>query len=352
MRLKPLSQRNILKFLPVIIVLAVAAWALAAGAAGVHAADDDVDIDSPPAATLEEDEPPVYLWISEESVARHNLEMLFRRRIAFVDRVCTLTDAQKQKLELVSRGDVKRLLDRIHDIELAVQRGEIAPAEVPKLVQESQQIKSGISIVGSLSANLLGQLLTREQLAKYEPLRMVIHIGGRIQTEDTESGAVLEIDIHDTAFGDHDAVHLGDFPRLQRLFLANTRVTNDALANVRGLTNLEWLDVAGAQVTSDGLQNLRGLTNLQWLSLARTRVSDSGLAHLSRLARLQALDLEGTPVTNAGLLHLAQLTRLERLNVSNTQVTDAGVASLQRALPKLAIRHGNPAQGGMGGGFF
>jgi Leucine-rich repeat (LRR) protein len=187
---------------------------------------------------------------------------------------------------------------------------------------------------------------------------MVIHAGGRIQTEDPESDEILEIDLHETAFADDDAVHFVEFPCLVRLFLANTKIT-DGLAHVQELTKLEWLDMAGTGVTGAGLAHLQGLTNLQWLSLAGTRVTDSGLVHLARLARLQALNLEGTQVTDAGLSHLAGLTRLERLNLKNTQVTDAGVARLQRALPKLSIQvcdrrwGGNRQPGAMcGWGFF
>lgn len=355
MRIEPPFQRRFPKSTPAVIAMAVAVFAVTAIVTGVRASDDDDDVDAPP-EVHSEPQPSVYLWTNDEDAARHNFETLLHRRIAFVDRVCTLSDTQKQRLEFVSRGDVKRFLDRIHEINNQIQFAEITPAEATDLLEESQEIKSRVSTVGSLLANSLGKLLTPEQRARYEPLRTVIHAGGRIQTEEPESDEILEIDLHETAFADDDAVHFGEFPCLVRLFLANTQITDDGLAHMQGLTNLEWLDLAGTHVTGAGLEHLQSMKNLQWLSLAGTRVTDSGLVPLARLARLQSLNLEGTQVTDAGLSHLAGLTRLERLNLKETEVSDAGVARLQRALPNLSIqvrdrrRRGNQWQGAMCGG--
>jgi hypothetical protein len=63
-----------------------------------------------------------------------------------------------------------------------------------------------------------------------------------------------------------------------------------------------------------------------------TRVTDEELAHIARLTELQRLWLDGTRVTDAGLVHLAGLPQLQVLSLSQTRVTGAGVAKLKKAL--------------------
>jgi hypothetical protein len=69
----------------------------------------------------------------------------------------------------------------------------------------------------------------------------------------------------------------------------------DLSANVTGVT------FTGAQVTDAGLANLRGLTQLKFLDLGSTRGTDAGLEHLQGLTQLDWLWLDGTQVTDAGL---------------------------------------------------
>jgi len=332
-------------------------FSITSAIAGDLAEDDVAEDESLPDEQFEEDEESAPPSISDASVSRHNLEMLFRRRFAFVDRVCGLTDPQKQKLEVVMRGDLKRSLDRIDEIETKCRLGKVDPDDVKKLNREVRRIETGASTESSLLAKVAQKLMTPQQHERYEPLRKLIHVGGRIQREEPESGEVVEIDVHGTPFADGDSIHFAKFPSLQRLFLAGTQVTDDGLAHLQGLTKLEWLDLSATGVTDTGLAHLQVLTKLQWLSLGSTSVSDAGLTHLSGLTRLQALHLEYTQVTDAGLAHLHGLTRLERLYLNNMHVTDAGIARLQQALPKLTIlvnhsRFRGKRQMGMGCGFF
>ena len=321
-----------------VAVVCLTVFSISVAVASDLAEDDVAEDESPPDEPVADDEETVPAWITDASVSRHNLDMLLRRRFAFVDRTCGLTDAQKQKLELVLRGDLKRSLDRIDEIETKCRLGQVAPDEVKKLSREVRRIETGASTENSLLAKVVQNFLTPEQRERYEPLRKVIHVGGRIERAGPESRDVVEIDVHGTSFTDDDSAHFGNFPCLLRLFLAGTQVTDVGLAHLQGLTKLEWLDLGATGVTDTGLAHLQVLTKLHWLSLDSTSVSDEGLTHLMGLTRLQALHLENTKVTDAGLVHLHGLTRLERLYLNNTQVSEAGIARLQRALPKLTIQ--------------
>ena len=77
---------------------------------------------------------------------------------------------------------------------------------------------------------------------------------------------------------------------------------------------------------------------LTHLYLRGTRITDEGLKHLSGLTQLQTLDLAETGITDRGLRHLRGLSRLKHLDVTQTAVTADGVAILQRAISNVDVR--------------
>ncbi len=126
------------------------------------------------------------------------------------------------------------------------------------------------------------------------------------------------------------------FEKVRNLDLRNTGVSDDGLANLRGLTNLRMLFVDGTQISDVGLEHLRESTDVWGLSLAQTLVTDKGLEHLTGLTNLELLLLDGTLVSDAGLEQLQGMNNLGQLSLDDTQVTDAGVEHL-RGLINLRI---------------
>jgi hypothetical protein len=114
-----------------------------------------------------------------------------------------------------------------------------------------------------------------------------------------------------------------------RLDANDSEITGEALANVKGLYNLEGLELSGTKITDDDLAHLTGLTNLQWLYLDNTKVSDKGLAHLKGLTNLDVLALNKTQVTGSGLAQLKDLKRLRVLNLSDCKITDAALENIR-----------------------
>jgi hypothetical protein len=99
-----------------------------------------------------------------------------------------------------------------------------------------------------------------------------------------------------------------------------------------------WMvDLKRTRITDDGLQHLTGLTSLQELYLENTRITDDGLKHLSDLTGLEILHLSGTHVSDDGLQHLSGLTSLRQLSLGGTHVSDDGVKMLQESLPECEI---------------
>jgi CheY-like chemotaxis protein len=97
------------------------------------------------------------------------------------------------------------------------------------------------------------------------------------------------------------------------------------------------LDLSSSPAGDDALAHLRGLTQMKRLWLGHTAITDAGLAHLKDLVHLELLDLEQTAVTDAGLAALEPLTGLRELNLRHTQVTPEAVARLQEQRPELTI---------------
>ncbi|CAL8467276.1 g6813 [Coccomyxa elongata] len=118
-------------------------------------------------------------------------------------------------------------------------------------------------------------------------------------------------------------MRLGRLTKMQRLSLARTHVTPDALSTIAlGMQNLLHLDLSGTTVGDSDLVALRMLPRLQSLLLneqpALDDIRDTGLQELARLPALRCLEVRGNAcITAAGLMHLSALTGLSDLDVSD-----------------------------------
>jgi hypothetical protein len=67
-----------------------------------------------------------FLYRKNEDAAdgRRLLDASLERRIKGVDQICSLTDAQKRKLRLAGRGDIKRFFDRVETVRPKLQRAQ------------------------------------------------------------------------------------------------------------------------------------------------------------------------------------------------------------------------------------
>jgi len=178
--------------------------------------------------------------------ARKEIDTLLGKKIAAIDRVCGLTDAQKKKLELARRIDITRF-DEVQSL-----RSRFTP---------------GFREDGSLLVKVLKRTLTTEQFASYEPLRAVFLVSGVVQTNGTDE--VLEVNLNFTATADDALAHVSKLPGVQRLRLDHTKVTDAGLEHLKALTSLRELDLTRTRVTDAGLRHLQGLGGLVHLPLGR-----------------------------------------------------------------------------------
>jgi HEAT repeat protein len=136
---------------------------------------------------------------------------------------------------------------------------------------------------------------------------------------------------------DEGLAHLKGSTQLRSLDLSRTRVNGEGFKSLEGMSRLRRLKLDQTRVTDIGLKHLRGLTNLQTLDLTMTHVTDAGLAYVGEMRGLESLNLFATSITDAGLAHLTGLTRLKNLTLRTGEITEAGVKALRQALPGTTI---------------
>lgn len=128
-------------------------------------------------------------------------------------------------------------------------------------------------------------------------------------------------------------------PKLRRVRLSRTKVSDVGLAHLAAATNLEQLEAQGCHhLTSIGLAYLAGLKKLKDVKLGGEMFDDSALGPISQLSGLRILGLDDTRVTNLELL--VQRPDLQRLSVVRAPITPAGLAAVAqlKQLQQLRLR--------------
>ncbi len=103
---------------------------------------------------------------------RRRIEFSLTARVSGVDRICLLTDAQRKKLYLAGRGDIKRFFDRVDAHRRKAREGAIDAATLRVILQEVGRgtPNSRPDLFGdeSMFAKVLKSTLTADQLARYQ----------------------------------------------------------------------------------------------------------------------------------------------------------------------------------------
>ncbi|MBX9693928.1 MAG: hypothetical protein K2Z81_16195, partial [Cyanobacteria bacterium] len=126
--------------------------------------------------------------------------------------------------------------------------------------------------------------------------------------------------------------------RLSTVDLASMPVTDANLPTVAAIPTLTDLSLASTQVTGSGMFAL-ARSPLERLSVADTRLTSSGLDPISRISTLTDLDISGTRVNDAAVTPLSRMTNLTRLSIRGTSISPPARARLAAALPGTQIEH-------------
>ena len=104
--------------------------------------------------------------------ARTKLDSSLLLRIDDLDRVCKITEAQKNKLRLAGRGDIKRFFDKVEVLKRKFQQGQNDPnANIWQEIQPLQvELNAGLFGDDSIYAKTIRRTLSPDQEARFESL--------------------------------------------------------------------------------------------------------------------------------------------------------------------------------------
>ncbi len=102
--------------------------------------------------------------------ARNKLDSSLLVRIQDLERACGITEAQKKKLRLAGRGDIKRFFDKVEALKRTFQQGQNDPnTNIWQEIQPLQvELNTGLFGDDSLYAKTIKRTLNHEQTTQFE----------------------------------------------------------------------------------------------------------------------------------------------------------------------------------------
>jgi Leucine-rich repeat (LRR) protein len=165
------------------------------------------------------------------------------------------------------------------------------------------------------------------------PLYWVDGIGGKVDRD--AAGDVIGLHLRGTWVTDTELLDVAQLPKLERLDLSHTRITDEGLLHLKPAKEIRDLNLFYAeQITDQGMAAIRDWKNLKRLNVRGTRIFDGTLAIVSGLTQLEALDISYTQVTDNGLDGLVPLTKLKELSIGRSKLNKNALEVL-RLLPTL-----------------
>jgi hypothetical protein len=188
----------------------------------------------------------------------------------------------------------------------------------------------------------LGATVQTDDKAPGKPVVRVAMSGDKATNEAMEQVKLLTdlrtLEVIDGLVNDNGLAELKGLTKLRTLVIRDSLVTAEGLANLKGMTDLETLDLYNNNIADEGAENFSKLTSLRVLRLNRNRITDKTLEALKTLDKLEELNLRGTGVGNAGLEKLAGLKKLKVVDLGyRTRVNEAGVKAIEKAVPGLRV---------------
>jgi len=158
------------------------------------------------------------------------------------------------------------------------------------------------------------------------------------------AGVVTQVNVKCDAFTEADFKTLGTVTTIKDLTISGKTITDDTLALLTGLTELERLSSDGIQLTDAGYRHFAAFQKLKSLSFFHPafrseKFTGSGLAELKALPKLERLTFAGSTAGDEAMEAIGQLTQLKEFRTWHTAQTQAGNAYLLK-LPLTSLRIG------------
>jgi internalin A len=150
-------------------------------------------------------------------------------------------------------------------------------------------------------------------------------------------------------FTDDGLAYLSEMKQLKSLSvgMSKSQITDAGAAHLANLVNLEALDLQKARISDEGVKHLIGLTKLKSISLtgggdSPFAITDQGLAILASLPNLERLFLINSRITEAGIAQLASMKKLRHLSIGSANLDGAAISRLRQALPRVKVLYCTP----------
>jgi len=159
------------------------------------------------------------------------------------------------------------------------------------------------------------------------------------------AGVVTQVQVKCDAFTEADFRTLGSFTTIKNLTISGKTITDQTIALLTGLVELEQLSTDGIQLTDAGYKHFAAFQKLKSLAFFHPafRSKDftgSGLASLKALTKLERLTFAGSTAGDVAMEAIGQLTQLKEFRTWHTAQTQAGNASLAKLTNLAALRMG------------
>jgi hypothetical protein len=159
------------------------------------------------------------------------------------------------------------------------------------------------------------------------------------------AGGVTQVQVKCDAFTEADFRTLGSFTTIKNLTISGKTITDDTLALLTGLVELEQLSTDGISLTDAGYKHFAAFQKLKSLAFFHPafRSKDftgSGLMSLKALPKLERLTFAGSTAGDVAMEAIGQLTQLKEFRTWHTAQTQAGNANLVKLMNLTALRMG------------
>jgi hypothetical protein len=127
-----------------------------------------------------------------------------------------------------------------------------------------------------------------------------------------------------------DRVHLDNGEYVDRIslrFVDDRSFTSEKLKVFEGQENIVGLDLRGTAVTDEGLAVLATLPDLEFVHFAKTNITEAGLKSLQQCPKLYRLDLRETKISEKAVDVLVKIKSLKQVYTFGTPVD--GVEGLE-----------------------
>ena len=159
------------------------------------------------------------------------------------------------------------------------------------------------------------------------------------------AGVITQVNVKCDAFTEADFKTLGSFTTIKDLTISGKTITDDTLALLTGLTELERLSSDGIQLTDAGYKHFAAFQKLKSISFFHPafrskEFTGSGLVHLKALPKLEKLTFAGSTAGDIAMEAIGQLTQLKEFRTWHTAQTQEGNAHLAKLTGLTGLRIG------------